>query len=110
MTGKRRHPPSKTGRAGTTGRADWALGCRSAPFTVEKPSPFRPDVLILVDAGNDRIADVEVANPGMSPEEVAAWAAPRLPERRTRLRVEDEEIASSLAERVGGAVWRWWSP
>jgi hypothetical protein len=103
MTSKRRRPSTKPSRARTTGRADWALGRRSAPFTVEKPRPFRPDALILFDAGEDRVADVEIVLPGRPPDEVADWAASRLPA-RARLRVEDEEIASALAERVGRSV------
>ena len=58
---------------------------------------------MLFDAGNDRVADVNVVEPGMSPDDVADWAAPRVPA-RTRLRVEDEEIASALADRVDRAV------
>jgi hypothetical protein len=58
---------------------------------------------MLFDAGNDRVADFNVVEPGMPPGEVADWAAPQLPA-RARLRVEDEEIASALAGRVDRGV------
>ena len=103
MASKRRRDPHKATRGRTSRRAEWALGLRPSPFTVEEPSPFRPDVLMLLDTGGDRIVDVHLVEPGMPPEGVADWAAPRVPP-RTRLRVEDEEVASALADRVGRAV------
>jgi hypothetical protein len=58
---------------------------------------------MLLDAGHDRIVDFEIVEPGAPASEVADWAAPRLPA-RTRLRIDDEDVASALAERVGRGV------
>jgi hypothetical protein len=58
---------------------DWVLGRSPAPFVVEQPRPYRPDVLLLMDVGADEVVAIAVLEPGRTPAEVAGWAAERLP-------------------------------
>src|SRR5712691_3903265 len=70
-----------------TTRGDWALGRRPAPFVVEEPAPYRPELLVLLDVGADRMVAIEPVEPGRSPAAVAAWASGRL-RPAIRLRVD----------------------
>jgi hypothetical protein len=82
---------------------DWALGQRPAPFIVEQPQPYRPDLLLLMDAGADQMVAIDVAEPGRTPAEVAAWAAGRLP-RGVQVRVEESQLAEALRSRVAEGI------
>jgi hypothetical protein len=82
---------------------DWALGQRPAPFIVEQPGPYRPDLLLLMDAGADQVVAIEVAEPGRTPADVAAWAAGRLP-RGVQVRVEEPGLAEALRSRVAEGI------
>jgi hypothetical protein len=76
------------GRVVPLTRGEWALGRRPAPFVVDKPAPFRPELLVLLDVGADRLIAFEVEEPGKTPAAVARWAAEKL-RPGIRLRVDD---------------------
>ena len=86
-----------------TARGDWALGRRPAPFVVEEPAPHRPELLVLLDVGADRMIAIEAVEPGSSPAAVAAWASGRL-RPGIRLRVDDRALAQAVRRRVGEGV------
>jgi len=82
---------------GMTG--DWVLGRRPAPFVVDQPQAFRPDLLVLLDAGVDRMIALEVMEPGGGTSDITAWAMGKL-RRGIRLRVENGELAEALRLQV----------
>src|SRR6266545_6220717 len=81
-----------------TARGDWALGRRPAPFVVEEPAPHRPELLVLLDVGADRMIAIEAVEPGSSPAAVAAWASGRL-RPGIRLRVDHRALAQAVRRR-----------
>jgi hypothetical protein len=42
---------------------EWVLGRRPAPFVVETPVPYRPDLVLLVEAASGFVIGSEVAKP-----------------------------------------------
>jgi len=99
MTAKRRES-----RGGRTHRApastNWVLGRRNAPFLVEKPKPFRPEMLLLIDVGANWMVAAEAVEPRLPAEAVAQWAGPKI-ESGVTVRVETEEVAAALRARLG---------
>ncbi len=98
MTAKRRET-----RGGGRDRApstSWVLGRRTAPFVVQKPEPFRPEMLLLIDVGASRMVAVEAVEPRLAAEAVAEWAEPKI-ESSVTVRVETEDLAAALRSRLG---------
>lgn len=90
--GKRERPRSST---------SWVLGRRNAPFLVEQPERFRPELLLLIDAGAGRMIAIEAVEPRQAAEAAAEWAEPKIVSGVT-VRVEEEDLASALRARLGG--------
>jgi len=88
--------------AGAT-RGEWVLGRRPAPFIIEKPAPYRPELRVLLDTGTDRMIALEPGEPVGSALEFALWAAGKV-RPGTRLRVDEQEVAEALRQRLGGEV------
>jgi hypothetical protein len=76
------------------------LGRRPAPFVVEEPAPFRPELLVLLDVGADRLIAVEASEPGKSAAALAGWAAEKV-RPGIRLRVEEPALARAVRRRLG---------
>lgn len=74
---------------------------RNAPFLVEKPQRFRPEMLVLIEVGANRMVATEAVEPRLSAEAVAEWAGPKI-ESGVTVRVETEELASALHARLVG--------
>jgi hypothetical protein len=89
------------GRKRPPASSNWVLGRRNAPFVVDGPERFRPEVLILLDVGADWVVDVEVVEPGRANAAVADWAAEKI-EDGVVVRVEAEDLASAVRARAGG--------
>ncbi len=66
---------------------------------VEQPKRFRPELLVLMDVGADRMVALELVEPGLPAKAVAEWASPNV-ESGVTLRVDDEELASALRLRL----------
>lgn len=81
------------------GSTSWVLGRRTAPFLVESPVRYRPELLVLIDVGAHRMVALEPVEPGQTAEAVAAWAGPRV-ESGVTLRVDSEELAAALRVRL----------
>jgi hypothetical protein len=96
----RAEPPARP--VGETTR-DWVLGRGQAPFIVQKPAPYRPELRLMLDAGADRIIAMEPVEPGGSASDVAGWAAGKV-RPGIRLRVEEHAVAEALRQRLGGEV------
>lgn len=77
------------------------LGRRHSPFLVEGPERFRPEILLLLDAGAGRMIAMEARRPPVEPAAVAEWAEPRIASGVT-VRVEEEDVASALRMRLDG--------
>ena len=77
MKKKQRPDRERAGRTAAPLSGDWALGRRPAPFIIEKPVPYRPELWVLLDAGADRMIALEPTEPGRSPADLAEWAASR---------------------------------
>ena len=103
MTAKRRDTATSRRRTRGPSSANWALGRRSAPFVVEKPQPFRPDLLVLLDVGADWMVAMEAIEPRLAADSVAEWAAGRL-ETGVTVRVDAEDVAAALRARVGSGI------
>jgi hypothetical protein len=100
---RRRTGWGPAGRAWPTTGGDWALGRRPAPFVVEAPAPYRPELLMLLDVGAGRLIAVEPVAPGSSPTAVAEWASGKL-RPGIRLRVDDRALAQAVRRRAGKDV------
>jgi hypothetical protein len=74
---------------------EWIFGRRPAPFLVERPTPRRPHILLLVEAASGVVTASEVIEPDMPDAEVAGWVTAALPE-GGRLRLEDERLAAAV--------------
>ena len=66
---------------------------------VEQPKRFRPELLVLMYVGADRMVALELVEPGLPAKAVAEWASPNV-ESGVTLRVDDEELASALRLRL----------
>ena len=91
------------GRARPMTRGEWVLGRRPAPFVIDEPAPYRPELLVLLDVEADRLIAVEPVEPGRSPAVVAEWASGKL-RPGIRLRVENRALARAMRRRVGEGV------
>jgi len=60
---------------------------------------MRPELLVLMDVGADRMVAVEAVEPGLPAKAVAEWASRKV-ESGVTLRVDDEELASALRLRL----------
>ena len=101
----RQRSASHTPKAGRQGRrkaveGEWVLGRRPAPAMVEAPIPYRPDLVLLVEAASGFVIGSEVVKPDASADEVASWVE-GLVEPGVSLRVDDERIADALRSRLG---------
>lgn len=105
MTNRSRQQPRPLMR----GSEEWIVGRRPAPFLVEKPKPFRPHLILLMDPGLDLAVDTEAVPPDTPADEAARWVASALGEqnglpvklgRPLKLRVEDEAFAAALRARL----------
>jgi hypothetical protein len=67
--GKRHRGPAST---------NWALGRRNAPFLVEKPERYRPEMLLLIDVGANWMVALEAVEPRLPADAVAERAAPKI--------------------------------
>lgn len=79
------------------------FGRRPAPFIVEKPTPHRPEVWLLLDAGGDQMVAIDVVTPGDPASVVADWASVRV-EPGIRLRVDEASLADALRLQVGEGI------
>ena len=101
----RQRSASHTPKAGRQGRqqaveGEWVLGRRPAPAVIEAPIPYRPDLVLLVEAASGFVIGSEVVRPDASADEVAAWVE-GLAEPGVSLRVDDARIADALRSRLG---------
>ena len=101
----RQRSASHTPKAGGPGRqqaveGEWVLGRRQAPAVIEAPIPYRPDLVLLVEAASGFVIGSEVVRPDASADEVAAWVE-GLAEPGVSLRVDDARIADALRSRLG---------
>jgi hypothetical protein len=94
---KRPARPRAASRSSQRPRAEgeWILGRRPAPFVVERPTPRRPHILLLVESATGVVTASEVIEPDMSDADVASWVADALPT-GARLRLEDARLAAAL--------------
>lgn len=92
-------PGSRSGRR-TRVLGEWVLGRRPAPAVIDGPEPYRPDLLLLVDAATRFIVGSEIVKPDASHEVVAEWVEDLI-EPDVSLRVDDEGLASALRARLG---------
>ena len=51
---------------------EWVIGRRSGPFEVEGPTPYRPDLVLVVEAASGFVIASDVVHPEASADEVAA--------------------------------------
>ena len=102
MTARRREARGARRKRGPAS-ANWVLGRRTAPFVIEKPQPYRPEMLVLLDVGAEWIVATEVVEPGLPADAVAEWAAPRIKAGVT-VRVDAEDVAAALGARVGAGA------
>lgn len=83
---------------------DWAVGRRAAPFVVEQPTPFRPDLLVVYDRRRDHVVAFEPLEPGAPAKQVAAHVVARLPaptrSRPVRVTIDDGALAAALRDEV----------
>jgi hypothetical protein len=96
-----------------TSSEEWVVGRRPAPFTVERPKPFRPDMLLVMDPDSELVVGAEAVAPKTSAKEAARWVeeamgqqAPlpvRLRQPR-QLRVDDEVFAAALRARLEPSI------
>lgn len=103
MTRRRRTGRGPAGRAGAATSGDWVLGRRPAPFVIEKPAPYRPELRLLLDAGADQMIAIEAVESGGSPADLAEWASGKL-RPGIRLRIDDHTLAEALRQRVGEGI------
>ena len=82
---------------------DWVFGRRPAPFIVERPAPYRPELWFLLDAGGDQMVAMEAKTPGEPPSAVAEWASARL-DSGIRLRVDEASLVEALRLQVGEGI------
>ena len=98
-----REPADRAARRAGATRGDWVLGRRPAPFIIEKPAPYRPELRVLLDAGADRMIAFEPVEPDGSARDVAEWAAGKV-RPGIRLRVDEQVLAEALRQRLGAEV------
>jgi len=79
---------------------EWVLGRRKAPAVIDADVPYRPDLLLLVDAASGFVFGSEIVEPDATDEAVAEWAEGML-EPGVTLRVDDERLAEALRARLG---------
>ena len=103
MKQRRRPARERAGRTASAGSGDWVVGRRPAPFVIEKPVPYRPELWVLLDAGADQMIAVETMEAGKSSADLAEWVAGRV-RPGVRLRVDEHEMAEALRQRLGGEV------
>jgi hypothetical protein len=91
---------SRPGRHLPKVEGEWVLGRRKAPAVIDAPVPYRPDLLLLVDAESGFVFGSEIVEPGASDDVVATWAEGVL-EPGVSVRVESEGLAQALRARLG---------
>jgi hypothetical protein len=84
-------------------RGEWVFGRRPSPFLIEQPVPYRPHLLILLEAETGRLVAMEAVEPASGTPAVAEWVASKV-RGATPLRVEDDGLAQALRERLGDTV------
>ena len=76
------------------------IGCRvRAPFLVEEPTPFRPDLILWLDASRDYLLIAEVLEPGSPASalgEQLKSALARAMALPSRVRVPDQVSADAI--------------
>ena len=92
---KRRSAKRRTAVGG-----EWVLGRRSAPMEIAGEPPYRPDIVLLVEAASGFVIASDVVHPEASADEVAARVESSL-KPGVSLRVDDEAIAEALRARLG---------
>ncbi len=93
--------------------SEWIVGSRPAPFEVLEPTPFRPPVVVVMDAVSGLLLGVEALEHGSGLGE-AAGAIVKVVQARSSssdpgagpriLRVDDPELADALRSRAGSSV------
>jgi len=88
---------------------EWVGGRFSAPYYVDEGDPYRPDIVLWIDATNDLIVGLHMDRPPVSDDEVAAvvvrtLAGPVAVPSPARIRVRSESLADAVRRALGSGV------